>query len=158
MQKLVKKLHLHSGNIPCTRSYWRSTRMEFKATTFFNSYINNKEVSYFHTGSLAEFHEYHLRLILHNYVSSLNNVSDGDNINIIHDDNQFHCAVQKYKNVVTHYMASKFELWNAYVLKPIFGIYCGISTHEFAKTRGALHFHYISSADSEVVASGWWLE
>ena len=116
----------------------------------FNSYINKKEIRIFHTGSLAEFHEWNLRVLLHKYVSSLSYHNHNEESNILNDDTLFVKSVQKYKNIVNHYMASKFELWNAFVLKPIFDVDGGLSSNEFAKSRGALHYHSINSTSSEV--------
>ena len=56
-------------------------------------------------------------------------------------DKCFSNAVKKYKNVVTHYMGSKFELWYAFVMNPIYGVIGSMASNEFAKTRGALHYH-----------------
>ena len=150
IKNLEKKIHTYSSNIPCTPAYWRNTRFEFKATTLFNSYINKKEIRVFHTGSLAEFHEWNLRVLLHKYVSSLTYFEDTNENNILNDDTLFVKSVQKYKNVVTHYMGSKFELWNAFVLKPIFDVDGGLSSNEFAKSRGALHYHALNSTASEI--------
>ena len=150
VKNLEKKIHTYSSNIPCTPAYWRNTRYEFKATTLFNSYINKKEIRIFHTGSLAEFHEWNLRVLLHKYTSSLTYYDHNEVANVLNDDTLFVKNVQKYKNVVTHYMASKFELWNAFVLKPIFDVDGGLTSNEFAKTRGALHYHALNSTDSDV--------
>ena len=154
VKKLEKQLHMFSSNIPCTPAYWKSTRFEFKATTFFNSYVNKSEIRLFHTGSLAEFHEYHLRLLLYNYVSSLSFYDEDSEQNILNCDKCFSSAVQKYKNVVTHYMGSKFELWYAFVMNPIYGVKGSMASNEFAKSRGALHYHSIAATlrwiDNEV--------
>ena len=145
---LLSKLTVHSSNIPCTRKYWQNTRFEYKALTFYNSYINKNEVSMFHTGSLAEFHEYPLRVLLANYVSKLSFHDNDEFSEILHNDQAFSKAVQKYKHIVTHYLASKFELWNAFMLLPIYGIDLCLSTFEFAKSRGAIHFHSLIASKS----------
>ena len=89
-------------------------------------------------------------MLLHKYVSSLSFYDYNDEANILNNDTLFVKNVQKYKNVVTHYMASKFELWNAFVLKPIFDVDGGLSSNEFAKSRGALHYHALNSTSSEI--------
>ena len=140
-EKLVKKAHMHAANIPGTTPYWKSTRHEFKAANFYNSYIKNKDVSMFHTGSLAEYHEYSLRHLLHKYTAALTNVTQSFSEDILTDDNTFASAVQKYKNVVTHYLASKMEIWMALFMAPVYGVDGGNLTNEFSKSRGAIHFH-----------------
>ena len=150
VKNLERKLHIYSSNIPCTPAYWKSTKFEFKATTLFNSYINNSDIRLFHTGSLAEYHEYFLRLILYKYDAALTYNDMNNELNILNCDKCFHSAVQKYKNIVTHYMGSKFEIWTSYVMRPIFGIEGGMATHEFAKSRGALHYHSMFPTSKEV--------
>ena len=112
--------------------------------------MNKKEIRLFHTGSLAEFHEYHLRLLLHKYEQSLTFYDKTKEENILNSDKCFIEAVQKYKNIVTNYMGCKFEVWNAFVMLPIFGITDGMSTNEFAKARGALHYHALLSTGKSI--------
>jgi hypothetical protein len=56
----LEKAVIHSGNIPSTPAYWRSTYLELQATNFYQSYIEDKDVNMFVTGSLAEYHEFDL--------------------------------------------------------------------------------------------------
>ena len=42
-------------------------------------------------------------------------------------------------------MGSKFELWYAFVMNPIYGVKGSMASNEFAKTRGALHYHSIAA-------------
>ena len=140
-EKLVKKAHMHAANIPGTTPYWKSTRHEFKAVNHYNSYMLKKDVSMFHTGSLAEYHEYSLRHLLHKYTAALSNVPQSLSEAILTDDNAFANAVQKYKNVVTHYLASKMEIWMALFMAPVYGVDGGVLSNEFSKSRGAIHFH-----------------
>jgi hypothetical protein len=64
IHRLVKTTKVVSGNIVGTPQYWKSKFHEFRAKTFFNSYIKGNDISVFHTGSLAEFHEFFLRRLL----------------------------------------------------------------------------------------------
>jgi hypothetical protein len=59
-------------------------------------------------------------------------MADGDNI--LQSDTSFSKAAHTYKNVVTHYFASKVEVWYALVLKPILGIDMALLVHEFQRT------------------------
>ena len=59
----------------------------------------------FHTGSLAEYHEYSLRLLLSKYTAKLSSLPPDYSSNILVNDAVFNDAVQKYKHVVTHYLA-----------------------------------------------------
>ena len=147
---LFKQAHLHASNVPGTNSYWRGTRFEFKAANFYNSYINKREISLFHTGSLAEFHEHPLRYLLHNYTAKLNGLPDGYSDAILSNDDTFIDAVQKYKTVVTHYLAAKMEIWMGHFMKPVYEVDGGQLVFEFAKSRGAIHFHSLLTSKHKV--------
>ena len=58
-------------NVPETKPYWISKRHEFKSTSFFHSYINKMHPTIFHTGSIAEYHDSWLRILLSQYVSCI---------------------------------------------------------------------------------------
>jgi len=140
-QKLLEKALVHSGNQPGTSAYQKATYHEFIAHSFFQQYINNRGIDVFLTGSLAEFHEHYLRVLLAKYVAQLSpSPSDLDPESILTDDNKFSDAVQRYKNVVTNYLASKEEIWFAFMY-PIYGVLGGNIAHEFAMSRGAIHYH-----------------
>ena len=143
---LVRKANLYSSNIPGTTQYWASTRQEFRATHMYHSYINNLTPNIWCTGSLAEFHEFPLRLLLSKYVAKLDGYITADANAILEDEDAFKKAVQKYKTIVTHYLASKMELWFALVLGPIFSIEDWILVFEFALSRGGIHFHALVQA------------
>ncbi len=54
---IIKRAHIHSSNIPGLPAYWKNSFFEFKARTFYQSYVNKKDIAVFHTGSHAEFHD-----------------------------------------------------------------------------------------------------
>ena len=58
-----------SQNLPGTDAYWRSAFNEFEASTMQQSHHFGRIPALFHTGSMAEYHEYDLRCILATYVS-----------------------------------------------------------------------------------------
>ena len=43
VDKLAKKAHVHSGNIPGTQQYMKSTYHEFKATTLYTGHATSAE-------------------------------------------------------------------------------------------------------------------
>ena len=101
---------MHVSNVPETDAYWTSSRFEMKAAIFYQSYIEEDEISLFHTGSLDEYHEPHLRSLLYKYTSQIDGLPDGYSESIMEDYYVFINAVQTYKHVVTHYLSSKMEL------------------------------------------------
>ena len=148
---LLKNARMHSSNIPGTTPYWHTTRYEMKAIHFYNSYINDEHLSIFHTGSLAEYHEPALRQMLYNYTRKLDNKTEEEAREILDDDRTFFLAIQKYKNIVTHYLASKMEIWFGTFFCVLFDVKNISLTFEFAKTRGAIHFHSLLGSKGEFV-------
>ena len=144
-KNLFTRLHQYSSNIVGTDPYWKSTRFSYKATTFFKSYIHKQELSLFHTGSIAEFHEPWLRFLLSKYISMIEhpNISKDHPTEILTDDKVLMKYVQCYKNIVTMYFAVKMEIWMALFMKPVHGVEGGLLSYEFAASRGAIHYHCI---------------
>ena len=99
---------------------------------------------------MAEFHEYDLRCLLALYVSCLTYLTEEEALaearKIMTDDAAFVKAVQKYKHVVTHYFAAKTEIWMALFMKEVYGVTGGNLAHEFAPSRGCIHFHSVLQA------------
>ncbi|EJK44668.1 hypothetical protein THAOC_36777, partial [Thalassiosira oceanica] len=118
---------------------------EFEATSMQQNHGFGNTPALFHTGSFAEYHEYDLRCLLATYVAQLTCASDTESEdaarNIMTDDKSFVSAVQTYKHVVTQYFAAKTEIWMTLFMKPVFGVTGGNLVNEFAKARGAIHFH-----------------
>lgn len=141
IQEIVKKCHIHSGNIPGTPAYWKSTFHEFKANAFYQEYMLGRNITMFHTGSHAEFHDPFLRRLLSKYVAEISPPGDTFTADILVDDAKFAEAVQKYKNITTHFLESKMEQWNAFFMNPVYGKMSGNLSNEFAKARGGIHYH-----------------
>jgi hypothetical protein len=79
----------------------------------------------FHTGSHAEFHDPFLRRLLSKYVKEISAQHDSSYLDIMKDDDEFTDAVHIYKNVVTHYLASKMEIWMNHLMQPVYGMMGG---------------------------------
>ena len=76
----------------------------------------------FHTGSIAEYHDSWLRILLSRYVSCIDGNSNADGQLVLNNNSHFTSAVQKYKHVVTHFLASKMEIWYNVVMKNIHNV------------------------------------
>jgi len=161
VERLINRAHCHSANIPGTPRYWRNTYFEFEAITQFHSHILQKEPTFFITNSLADHHEYPLRLLLHNYTQKISHDPNNDHWNTnmdsggnstnanVSDDIAFSKQSQTYKNIVTHYFASKLEIWYTLVLKPVLGIDLVTLVHEFQTGRGAIHSHVFAYSSDQ---------
>jgi hypothetical protein len=82
-------------------------------------------------------HNYILQILHDNVGDSSYRTSNGENV--LESDAAFSKAAHTYKNIVTHYFASKIEVWYALILKPLFGIDMALLVHEFQTGRGAIH-------------------
>ena len=80
--------------------------------------MHGNEVALFHTGSLAEFHEPHLRLMMANYIRAIGKPDVAGFL--LTNDAAFVTATQTYKNAVTCYHQSKTEVWFALVMQPVY--------------------------------------
>ena len=73
----------------------------------FQSYINKIHHTIVYTGSIAEYHDGWLRILLSQYVSCIdsNTIVDGDLL--LTDNTHFQSAIEKYKYVTTNFITSK---------------------------------------------------
>jgi hypothetical protein len=146
---LIKKAHIHTASVAGTRKYWQKIYTKYQAITHWHSYIHERELTSFHTGSLAEYHDYFLRQLLCKYKRSLSGSVDADCDLILTNDTAFTKAVNDYKHVCSHFLAMKMELWYAHFLKPVYGISHANVTFEFAKSRGVIHYHSPQFTEAE---------
>jgi hypothetical protein len=88
--------------------------------------------------------------ILNNYLYPNTNMESGGNSNAtLPDDIAFSKHSQTYKNIVTHYFASKLEIWYTLVLKPVLGLDLVTLVHEFQTGRGAIHSHVFAYSSDQ---------
>ena len=66
------------------------------------------------------------------------------------NDDVFTSVVQQYKNVVTHYLQSKVEIWMGLFMKPFYNVDGGFLVNEFAKSRGAIHCHSLLTCSDQI--------
>ena len=85
-----------------------------------------------------------LRILLSRYVSYIDGNFDVDGQLVLNNNYHFTSAVQKYKHVVTHFLASKMEIWYKIVMKNIHNVVDAMITKEFASSRGAIHYHSLN--------------
>ncbi len=149
--KLIEKTTTFGSNVVATQPYWRSKYHEFRAINFFNGYIKECVPTVFHTGSLAEHHEFPLRLLLQSYAGKVGDEDIAADNGILEHDTNFSRAMQKYKHVASQYLAVKMELFSGIVMKEIHEILEADTSFEFAKSRGIIHYH--SSMHGKVTAT-----
>ena len=85
----------------------------------------------FHMGSIAEYYDSWLRILLSIYVSCIDGNSNADGQFFLNNKSHFTSAVQMYKHVVTHFLVSKMEIWYNIVMKYIHNVVDAMITKEF---------------------------
>ena len=76
----------------------------------------------FHTGSIDEYHDSWLRILLLRYVFCIGGNSNADGHLVLNSNSYFTPAVHKYKHIVTHFLVSKMEIWYNIVMKNMHNI------------------------------------
>jgi hypothetical protein len=107
-----------------------------------------QEMRYFTTGSYAEFHDPYLRRLLALYVRTCEGEQAASRVET--DVAAWHAAVTQYKNVVTHFFAYKTEQWHNRFLLNTLGVEEYQGVYEFAKMRGAIHYHSSASTQGDL--------
>ena len=64
----------------------------------------------FHIGSIAEYYDSWLRIFLSQYVSFIDSSTKYDGDLVLNDNAHFQSAVQKFKHVVTNFLAPKMKI------------------------------------------------
>ena len=109
-----KKRFTYASNVPETKPYWVATCHEFKSTSLSHSYINKMHPTMFHMGSIS---------------------ANADGQLVLNNNSHFTSAVQKYKHVVTHFLASKITIWYNIVMQNIHNVVDAMITKQFASLK-----------------------
>ena len=146
-KKLQRKIFTFVSNVPGTNPYWVSKKDEFKSTLFFHSCISKMHPTIFHTGSIAEYYDSWLRILLCQYVSCIDGDKKDDGELILNNNTHFQTAVQKYKHVVTNFLASKMKIWYNIVMKHVHNVVSTLAKKDFASSRRDVHYHSLNYTD-----------
>ena len=107
-------------------------------------------LTHFYIASQADFHEYSLRRLLSSYISNLD-IDTDLHVEMMHDDAKFAVAVQLYPHVVTHFFASKSEIWLSVFMMELYGLKDASAAYEFSGGRGAIHTHLLALMENHAV-------
>ena len=92
-KQFQRKLFTFASNVPGTKPYRVSKSNVFKSTFVFHSYINKVYPTIFHTGSVAEYHDSLLCIILSQHVSCIDGYTKDDGDLVLTDNKHFQSAV-----------------------------------------------------------------
>ena len=144
---LFHKIQTHVAGVKGTPEYWSKQRAA--ASSFVRElYYNEQNTAYaFHTGSCAEYHTRSLHRLLQR-VCTLEARSPAEKraAEILLGDSPeatkaLHAALNTHAHIVTTWFTMRTELWFNIVLREGLGITDYWVRYEFAKSRGAIHFH-----------------
>jgi hypothetical protein len=93
-------------------------------------------LSYFTTGSCAEYHFKPLKRLLHLYIKE----TSGKDVDLNNHNNLF-SILQENTHIVAHYFDLRTDSYFKEVMKPVFGVESFWYRQEFAKSRGMVHWH-----------------
>ena len=99
-----------------------SIRSSIRSNIRYSEPPSKKDPTLFNSDIIAEYHEYFLCMMLHSYEIYLDYFHGYEEADILNDDEEFNNALQKCKNIVTHYHTVKVEIWMALFMKPIHGV------------------------------------
>ena len=103
--------------------------------------------TFFHTGSIAEYYDSWLRIILSQYVSCIDGNLKVDGDLVLINNTHFQSTVQKYKHVVTNFLTSKMEIWYNIVMKNVHNVVSTMIIKKLTSFRGAIHYHTLNYTD-----------
>ena len=150
VDNIVNLSHHCAANQAGSKGYMTAKYHEMKAVNFCHSYMHKKRYNLFHTLSQAEFHEYSLRRVLSSYISNLD-IDTDLHVEMMQDDTKFAVAVQLYPHVVTHYFATKTEIWLSLFTTELYGVKDASAAYEFSGGRGAIHTHLLALMENRAV-------
>ena len=119
-----------------TTQYWAQRARELRALIQFQ--INKKKglPAFFTTGSCAEYHFKPLRRLLSIYIKETTG-KDPD----LSNNSKLFDALQKNTHIVAHYFDIRTQNYFSDVMSPAFWVTTFWYRHEFAKSRGMVHWH-----------------
>ena len=98
----------------------------------------------------AEFHEYSLHRLLSSYISNLD-IDTGLHVEMMHNDTKFSVAVQLYPHIVTHFFATKSEIWLSVFMMELYGLKDTSAAYRFSGGRRAIHTHLLTLIEDRAV-------
>ena len=140
--KLAKDILFFSGTIRGTSQYWHRQHQELNAFVDFSSH-QGVPPSYFNTGSCAENHWKPLTTLLHSFMTAVDGKEVADRI-LAHTPagrSARRAAILKHDLIVVRYFQLRTQDFFDIVLRKHFELGDWWGRYEFAKGRGAIHYH-----------------
>lgn len=147
--EVLHKIQHHQANITGTPQYWKSMRGAASALVREKFFENDEVCVAFHTGSCAEFHARDLHRVLQRVLTAEAKTDEQRRIaaTLLDDASAskaaLHKAVRDHQHVVTSWFHIRTRSWFDIVLREGLGVTDFWGRYEFAKSRGAIHFHAI---------------
>ena len=146
---VAKQLSTYIESIPGSPSYWWVRKRDVEAMVNHKKVVSDELPIAFSTGSMAEFHWRHLHKVLHDILlkwglfeeaECCGFLARGESVPVKYNA-LLRNILRKYTSFVNVYFTIRTRAWFTIVLKGGLGITDYWYRFEFAKSRGAIHFH-----------------
>jgi hypothetical protein len=150
---VARKIISVGGNLINTDTYWRERKRELDAMHSWRRARYGDLPAYFQTNSIAEYHDPHLHRVLALYLSRTRGDIDeraGSFETALHhlqtDNSYLRDVLQECGHITTTYFDAHATNYYATVLKEVMQYDDAWWRYEFAKSRGAIHSHGLTSS------------
>lgn len=116
-QSIADKILYFSASFHGTSQYWNQRSKELRALIQFKINEGHGLLSFFTTGSSAEFYFKPLKRLLYMYIKK----TTGKNVNL-DDHNQMFTAVQENSHIVSDFFDRRTQNYFKKVMAPVFGV------------------------------------
>jgi hypothetical protein len=145
----LHKIQCHQQNVTGTPQFWQAKRNTVTALVRDMYYTEDQVCIAFHTGSCAEYHANDLHRLLQRVLTTQAKTDVQRRIAATLLDGStaskaaLHRAVRDHQHIVTAWFEIRTTTWFNGVLREGLGVTDFWGRYEFAKSRGAIHFHAI---------------
>lgn len=149
IDKMASQMTAYTKSIPGSPAYWWERRREVQAMIDHKMKVNDELPIAFTTGSMAEYHWRELHRILqevltlwgyHDEAAVFEQSKNGEKCLAI-NASKMHNILNKYSVILNKFFVIRTKAWFEIVLKNGLGVDNYWLRFEFAKSRGAIHFH-----------------
>jgi hypothetical protein len=149
IDKMASQMTAFTKCIPGSPAYWWEKRREVQAMIDHKMKVDDELPIAFTTGSMAEYHWRELHRILqevlklwgkHDEAAVFEQSKNGEKC-LAADASKMHNILNKYAVILNKYFVLRTKAWFELVLRNGLGVDNFWLRFEFAKSRGAIHFH-----------------
>ena len=145
-RRMASKITSWSSSITGSAPYWWARKKDVDRLVQEKLFYDNQLPILFHTGSMAEYHWPDLHQLLYQALKSWGRDEEANVVKRAMDGDEsanLHPILNRYPVILNQFFVLRTDAWFQLVLKEGLGIKDYWRRYEFAKSRGAIHFHSI---------------